>query len=220
MTASCGSPFGRLLPANRALVKAPHDPEAGYRAPAAPPSSSTSGTTTGDAGVGEHDASHSNVPRVNGTSASNSGAPLLNTSLIWQVPTLSSEMEIMPESKEAFAQAPVAVTDRTSPIRSAGTETPNAPSGQLHTIGVLPLEPHAVIMSKETPANALNRFMARTLAPASRPTPAARELRGRARRRCPRRVTVCYALASGCFVARLSRAHVGLGAINRGPTFG
>ena len=143
--------------------------EAGYRAPAAPPSpsSTTSGMTTGDEGVGAHDASHSNVPRVNGTSASNSGAPLLNTTTIWQVPTLSSEMEILPESKEAFEQAPVAATDLTSLTRSAGTVTSNAALGQWQTIGVLPLELHAVIMSKGTPAKALNSFMTRTLAPLS-----------------------------------------------------
>jgi hypothetical protein len=66
----------------------------------------------------------------------------------------------MLESKEAFEQAPVAVTDPTSPIRSAGTETPNSPDGQLHSIGVLPLELHAVIKSKGTPANALHGFIA------------------------------------------------------------
>ena len=116
--------------------------------------------------MGGQTASHSYVPRVSGTSVSNSGAPLLKVTAMWQVPMLSSEMKYWsPFDGEALEQAPVAVTDLTSPIRSAGTETTNTPAGQLHTIGVLPLELHAAIMSKGP--NALNRFMPQTLSPLS-----------------------------------------------------
>jgi hypothetical protein len=76
-------------------------------------------------------------------------------------------MKIMPESKEAFEQAPVATTDITSSTRSAGTVTSNTPAGQLQSMAGPPeLELQAVTMSKPTPANARNRLMVRTLAPA------------------------------------------------------